>query len=860
MIRNPSTLSAAAALLTGLLAAQALAAPPDVPNPVPRPVVLGEVIRRWDFDDSVDGWRAAHDCRLAAADNSLVVTATGTDPYFSAAVDAPAGDLVLRARMKSDGGGVGQFFWSNRGPGAFSAERNRTFRMIHDGQWHDYQVLIRADLPLQGLRLDPGLVPGTVQVDWIEVRKGGLHPLEIKALESDKKALIARIHNHGETPSMANVNGSPITLPPGETTPATLPLAPGEPIEYVTVALHAEGLPPVIRGAWIWRPDAPLSAVRAEGGDMAVDIARDGSVVRLIRAGKVVGALAPLVHRDGERPELKLDRQQWPFRFSGDGMTVTLDRTADNELRVRVESEQPVEGPVVRVLGDLEQGLLAGVEYLGKAEQSSSKLDIETSEHLRVEPDPMKLTMPLMACVTDRASVALTWDDMTLQPVFAVPNFLDGTPDHRMSLKGTSIGAVLRVGPGWNADGRLEEAILWATKRRGLPDLPPRPRSLADQMELSRAAYRGLMFDSETGGWFHAVVPGVRRSPSRGVFLADHVSSLWRITGSVRYVPSLAPGGSHVRNPASYFVMGRAADWLQFVNRRAETRIRQQRPDGSYRYGGKYRRGHFEDTASGFCARSAYELLEHAYYTGNGESLKAGLRTLEFMKRFRTPRGNQVWEVPLHTPDIMASAHAVWAYVRAYELSGDKQWLDEARRWATTGLPFVYQWSNRPIMAYATTPVFGATNWRAPNWIGLPVQWCGTVYAYALLLLDPHDDTVDWRKVAEGILICAEQMQYIEGPSIGCLPDVFELPSQTRRPADINPSAVVSLRLLIEGKLDALDRATDGNHVIVAPYPVKIREGRALVQAEAGVKYQVLIDGERLVDVESKGEDIVDLQ
>ena len=99
-------------------------------------------------------------------------------------------------------------------------------------------------------------------------------------------------------------------------------------------------------------------------------------------------------------------------------------------------------------------------------------------------------------------------------------------------------------------------------------------------------------------------------------------------------------------------------------------------------------------------------------------SLAAGLKTLEFMQRFRTPRGAQTWEAPLHTPDILASGHPVWAYVRAYQLTGDRGWLAEARRWAISGLPFVYQWSNRPIMVYATTPVYGATIWQGPNWIG----------------------------------------------------------------------------------------------------------------------------------------------
>jgi hypothetical protein len=446
---------------------------------------------------------------------------------------------------------------------------------------------------------------------------------------------------------------------------------------------------------------------------------------------------------------------------------------------------------------------------------------------------------------------------MTLQAVFAAPDFLDGTASHRMALRGSTISAVVRVGAGWTERGRLEPAILWAVQRRGLPPLPAPPRSFDEQMQLSLAAYRGMVHDAEHGGWFHAIVPGHHRRGQRGVHFADHASAIGRITGQMPEVPQLQFGGAHVPNHASYFLTGRAAEWLNTMNGMAQGLIRAQQPDGSYRYDGPYRRGHFEDTASGICARPAYQLLEHARYTGNPESLAAGLKTLAFLKRFRTPRGAQTWEVPLHTPDILASGEAVWACVRAYELTGQREHLDEARRWAITGLPFVYQWSNQPIMLYATVPVYGATNWQGPNWMGLPVQWCGTVYAYALLLLAPHDQTLDWRQVAEGILICAEQMQYPDGPSVGCLPDVFELATQARRPADINPGALVSLRLLVAGKLDSLALASDGQHRVVAPFPVTIKDGQAHIQGQTGVRYQVLIDGARVVDVDSKGPDFI---
>jgi hypothetical protein len=205
-----------------------------------------------------------------------------------------------------------------------------------------------------------------------------------------------------------------------------------------------------------------------------------------------VAALAPLVHIDHKLPDLKLVDEAWPLEFTGDGVTVVLSVTPEGHLHVRIDGNRLVEGPVVRVFGPLEQGLFAGLEYLGKGEHSSSKLDIETVEHLRVEPDPMKVTMPLMAVVTDEATIGMSWDDMTLQPVFAAPDFLDGAPGHRMALKGKTVDAVIRVGSGWKEDGRLESAIFWAVNRHGLPTFlgseSARPANIAESTAIVRPA------------------------------------------------------------------------------------------------------------------------------------------------------------------------------------------------------------------------------------------------------------------------------------------------------------------------------------------------------------------------------------
>jgi hypothetical protein len=560
-----------------------------------------------------------------------------------------------------------------------------------------------------------------------------------------------------------------------------------------------------------------------------------------------VAVIAPLVGRDGVALPLRASPQEPGLVLAGDGVKATIGIKA-SEVAVTIESDKPVEGPVVRAQGGLEAAVFAGLEYLGKGEKSSSDLDIETPERLRYLPDPMKVTMPLMACVTDRGATAVTWKDMALRPCFAAPNFFDGAADHRMALRGTKIEATVLVRRG----ARIEDMILWAVQKRGLPPLPPQPRSPEAQAKLCLDGINGPI--KGDGGWGHCAEPKWPRQP-----YADIASTIWRLTGQTPALPKLVPHGSHIRNDSFYFVTGRAAEWLAVRGGEARHTLARQKEDGSFRYAGKYQRGHFEDTASGCCARPAATMLEFAWYTGNPAAREGGLKALDYMKRFTVPRGAQVWELSLHTPDILASAYLVWAYTRGYQLTGKPEYLAEARRWAISGLPFVYQWSARPVMLYATIPVFGATNWQAPNWIGLPVQWCGEVYAYSLVMLAPYDKTLDWAKVARGILMSAQEQQVPDGPMIGCLPDSFVLESQRRNGPFINPAGLVSLEMALEGKLDSLAVAVEGGHRVLAPFPVTIKGGKAVIQGRAGAAYQAIIDGKRVVDVKSAGTDTVPL-
>ncbi|MFA5193684.1 MAG: hypothetical protein WC740_23490 [Verrucomicrobiia bacterium] len=834
-------------VIMSLVACGVLAMAQDI-NPYPRQLLRTESLHQWSFQSGAAGWTALHHCTLAAADGVLKIQSSGNDPYAASGPIHIEGPLAVKLRVKCATGGSGELFWATAATPGFNPDNSQHFKLIHDGQWHDYTVRLNAHGTVTRLRLDPGGAPGLVEIEKLELVREILHPLEIQSVRSMGRRISLMLTNHTDKAIACAVDGRQIALAAKETQTVSITAGGTAPFEARDIVVNADGVPPLHRTVFVADADAAGDWIERKAGNNTLKVARDGSGARIEVNGMLVGFIAPLVWRDGVLPTLKSVGQGNPLKFVGDGVNVALTLRGE-EISVAVQSEAPCEGPVLRALGSLEQGLFAGLEYLGKGERSSSKLDIETEEHIRFAPDPLKVTMPLMAFVTDRVLAAMTWRDMTLQPVFATPDFLEGVEGHRAALRGKKMEATILV----RKPAPLEDAILWVMKERGLPALPKAPRSRESQMALSLKALTGLPLKTDAG-WGHCAEPRWARQP-----FADHASTIWRLTGEAPQLPKLVLGGSHIRNEAIYFVTSRANEWLKVKASQVRGIIASQKADGSFRYTGKYQRGHFEDTASGYCATPAVTLLEHARATGDKAALDAGVKALEFMKRFRTPRGAQTWECALHTPDILASAHLIHAYVRGYELTGNREYLDCARKWAVTGLPFVYQWSCQPVMIYATTPVYGATNWRAPNWIGLPVQWCGYDYAYALAMLMPHDKTLNWRQLAEGILITAEQMQYPDGEYAGCVPDSFSLDEQRRNPWNINPCAIVSLRLVLEEKLDALAVAIGGGHRVVSPFPVTIRDGKARIRAREGVGYQVLVDGQRVVDVRSRGEDIVPL-
>ena len=759
-------------------------------------------VAEFDFTRSGDatGWRPAHGiASMRAAADGLQVEIGGNDPYLIGPPIPAAGDgpLWLNIRWRSEVGGGYQVFL---GPG-FREETSVRGRMPAD-RWTESRIPLPAQPPGLQIRIDPPGMSGTVT---------------IASLRLDPRLVV-------EMPAWPAPTGIAPTGAAGRVQSAGL-----------AAALDAGGFAATV--------DEHLMAVA--NNDILVGYLAAGAPRWFCIATTTVERT---VRRAGANTE-------WTTRARDpDGATWTFTRrlapgTPDGTLAfdtaVSVDADREVLclplillRPGAGSFGPHKtQGLFAGLEYLDD-EPSSSTADIEGPESRRLAPVPHKVTIPLMAIAADGRYIGLAWSPHPrLQPVFDSPDRTFGGGGHAMGLflldgaaAGRDEGSVicdppilLKAGAPVTARARLiggrGESVVPAVQHyvamNGLPSLP--------DCGFDRAAYAALAAD----GWLHSGIrDGSRflhcvwgeRTPQPAADVPVHMRWLAGavadpvLATELRAVADEAAAEvppanlifarvGHVRTVVPPLVLGHVLTNTAMAARAARQHLAHFAPDGTVRYhpradGPDYGRTQSVPHANGMTALEICEALRLACFAGDRTLIDDALHRLRGLSQYRNgvPRGAQTWEIPLHTPDILASAHLVAAYTRGFELTGDRALLNEAVYWAWTGVPFVYLVppTSGPVGLYGTIPVLGATNWRAPSWFGRPVQWCGLVYADALYALARHDAAGLWKQVADGITIAGIQHTWpaSDRARVGLLPDFFLLLDQQRDGPAINPLTV----------------------------------------------------------------------
>jgi len=762
----------------------------------------------FDFTQSTEAsrWQALHDLApLEATATGLVARITGSDPYFQGPFwDYPADTrLWLRLRLKSDQGGMAQVFYFRNTP----SEPNSVRFDVPPGVWHEAMVPLPALGPQYRLRIDPPGDGGSCVFEklWIEARTVFDPPPWPK-------------------PEPPVLGSDPISVQSG-------------PLKL----LHSR---------------TQLGGFRLEVNGQATAIGH-GAIRIGYLVTNTVRWMDPQQAADFSRTvepgDARLDlRATWTDPDGGHWIHTQAFAAAEPEGSITVESTWTLDRdrevlylPTFMLLPGVgthgtnkNQALFAGLEYL-ENEPSSSEADLIGPAAWRLVPDSIKVTFPLMAIQAGNHYLGLIWEP---QPDLCA---VHDSPDRQFDSGGHLLGLLFPGSDGVNREenrllpyraemlrarqplrvratligGRGQSvvpAIQHYVQLKGWPALPP-TQSSAEYFEL---AARGWLESKAREGdlYRHAVWPGFNAQPA-----AD--AALWMfwlaqqpggqdlapaLTAAAREaLQKLVPANyntaqiGHNRYPLPALVFGGVIENVQAARERGRNLLRRFEPDGAVHYqpparGPDYGKTHWAPDANGLTATVVFGLLEAATFSGDPDLVEAGIRHLRALGKFRNtvPRGAQTWEIPLHTPDILASAYLVHAYALGYELTGDPDLLDQARYWAWTGVPFVYLTppTPRPVGIYGTIAVLGATAWNAPVWIGQPVQWCGLVYAEAINRLAAHDAAGPWRHLADGIAAAGIQHTWTSSDTDrqGLLPDYWLLRPQRGEGPAINPATLLT--------------------------------------------------------------------
>lgn len=515
------------------------------------------------------------------------------------------------------------------------------------------------------------------------------------------------------------------------------------------------------------------------------------------------------------------------------------------------------EGPMIYVGEGMRNFVRAdavfpGLEWLEKDEFSSSDLDIRSThpDRIRYVPHPNKVTIPLMSVRADWGTcLALLWDVHQKwdgvrdrpQPVFASPDQFSGRASHLMGLMAPNVpaglkendplgGQALRLSASSpvkleavlvalpEAPDALASMDLWFQFFEPDPILPTPEGNYERQIAFSMKAYTDTLWVSPEQGWLPFLGgPSIWRHPG------PHMDYCFDLLAASRMVsdPGLCSAWRSLANSQELQSKSQAsADDLGFSAGHLEATLERlgfqayafkdaMEEDGSWRFdadlkdqgvfrGMDYHLLGTDDAVElGTCARKAYEILRFARLSGDPVALQAGETSLRLMASFSVPRAAQVWEVPVHSPDILAAADAMDACLEAYQITRSEEWLEQARIWARAGLPFIYLWSEegKPWMRYGSIPVFGAS-WMDCSWFGNIVQWNGLRYAYALLKLNKIDqDTrfgrLTWEDLARGITHSAMYQQSKEDKTLALWPDSLHTITSVRANWEFPPRLIL---------------------------------------------------------------------
>ncbi len=786
-------------------------------------VAAGEIVLG-DFTKGGNGWRAAHHIKdVAVSAAGTAFTVTDNDPWFVgpkiSIPAAPAGATKVRFTITCEPttcGGAWEVYHDLDGKG-YAERKKFALRACGPEPYTRFSV----DMPVKGF----SSVSGHLRID----------PPGLSGERFTIKSFTAEIIK----PDWSYRPAPPPTL----TLPADALLLAGD--------------------GWRLRHDpSRMGAFRYESHGKTVEgCVGEACVVAASRRVKDNtpcqidwGTVKPTVTRTKDgftmRAETR-DAEGRKWRLSRSFTKVEKGRALAIKTEYSCDKTQAFHVPYLTLFaerssnGHKHQAMLAGLEYLDD-EPSSNTKEIRMPETNRLIPALHRICAPFAALTDEKAWLAAEWE-MPRQREYAVvfdtpdrqfksgghllafwfPAVGDARSESELDLYGSepysggSQTVILRAGEGATVADALA-ALVRPEK------LPPRDKieevatltllshgwldsNLRDGTKVRHAIGFALNQASDAPALMRWLAAQLERRPQPDAALVKRL----RETASAMFaaVPPQVIGQtcvSHIQRPVSPLLAGDIQAWLR-VRADHLAKGNKELSNGFREWHKPAKGADLGETlgatdCNGYTAMALEKLLIDATWSGDEAEIARALSALDkALARYEgtVPRGAQPWEMPLHTPDIIASGLMVRCCALGYLLKSDVQYLKAARYWAYTGLsmvylvppPFTYPDGVDPFGCYATCGVMGATHWDLVSWMGRPVQWCGLVYSAALydyVHLCKPEEAAFWRTIADGIVASGARQSHpaSEPDRQGLLPDSIFIEGQARNPPGINPGDV----------------------------------------------------------------------
>jgi len=844
--------------------------------PVPPELKDCKIHKIWPCSALNEGWRPDHNVSAFSVKNGILsFTNTGSDPWIINTTPGSADTSsyhFLGIKMRSSVSGSNQiYFATDESPLGESTVIQCPVR--GDGQFHFYEVNLSQLKTWKGklttLRIDPvnggSEVGAKVDIDWIALYQV---PARITIgrpytwHDGSKNIVTIPVRNIGGEPSQPGI----IKLDNNEPK-AIRPVRPNE-----TCTVNLEFQPKAnpetmrIRGVFGGRKRFNIEMSTGQAMDVYTAV-----LAYLDKAGVInyIEVLPTEERARVSRAKRSIDGGTATFTLNFN----TLPNTRKMIVTTALNATIPIkvlrfEGPRIEFSSSISNGhaLFPGLEYLDANEPSSASAHIGPKLADRHVPHPYKITVPVMAVETEVGVIGVSWDPLqewapghalpcaefevpnrsegganTLMTVFApsIPDYVDENSEFARQPYTLKPGQAMKLTTTFFiSNGKISDVIPDYYASHGIPKAPPIAGGAEGTIDTCFKAYTQSLYSAEVKGWkshFGMGVPYSFKAPYAALVLGESLR---------KSDPTIARRCDIDPNAQIALYTGPTLGWFTDDARKAAREaISKQSADGGFPYSITEEQskrvkefadqvgidattlGTIGETNSGLICRELNGILDYALRTADRQCIEAGLKGLEKLNTYTVPRGAQTWEVHAHTPDIYAAAIAVDANVKGYHLTGDAKYLDAAKFWAQTGLPFVYSWAppissvpaavlhldengegkhgfldkptefyidtHRHVLPGASIAVFG-TSFYMVNWFGTPVQWCGLAWAnsvreYVKLQPDPV-----LKAVADAVFASGTQQQFDKGFAAGTYPDSWNLASNTVNTAFIVPDSIIS--------------------------------------------------------------------